>query len=78
MKILSIHDLQIIRKRAEHNLSLREESNEKFPRNVAAWRPEQNISRFLYAEVPVVKLLPVKASRKIFKKPLKETGLLTK
>ena len=29
MKILSIHDLQIIRKRAEHNLSLREESNEK-------------------------------------------------
>ena len=29
MKILSIHDLQIIRKRAEHHLSLREESNEK-------------------------------------------------
>ena len=29
MKILSIHDLATIRKRAEHNLSLREESNEK-------------------------------------------------
>ena len=29
MKILSFHDLQIIRKRAEHHLSLREESNEK-------------------------------------------------
>ena len=29
MKILSIHDLATIRKRAEHKLSLREESNEK-------------------------------------------------
>ena len=29
MKILSIHDLATIRKRAKHNLSLREESNEK-------------------------------------------------
>ena len=29
MKILSIHDLATIRKRAEHHLSLREESNEK-------------------------------------------------
>ena len=66
MKILSIHDLQIIRKRAEHHLSLREESNEKVS--------EQHTSRFLFAEVPVVKPLPVRASLKIFKKPLKETG----
>ena len=29
MKILSIHDLATIRKKAEHNLLLREESNEK-------------------------------------------------
>ena len=40
MKILSIHDLATIRKRAEHNLSLREESNEK------DWHPVRNIFRF--------------------------------
>ena len=78
MKILSIHDLQIIRKRAEHHLSLREEVMKRFPKNVAGWRPEQHTSRFLFAEVPVVKPLPVRASLKIFKKPSKETGLPTK
>ena len=44
----------------------------RFPKNVAGWRPEQHTSRFLFAEVPVVKPLPVRASLKIFKKPSKE------
>lgn len=46
MKILSIHDLQIIRKRAEHNLSLREESNERRLKSVTDWHPVRNIFRF--------------------------------
>ena len=46
MKILSIHDLATIRKRAEHNLSLREESNEKVTEKCTDWHPVRNIFRF--------------------------------
>ena len=62
MKILSIHDLATIRKKAEHNLLLREESNEK----VTDYPPVHSIFRYLSAEVQVVKHLPVKVLRTIF------------
>ena len=71
MKILSIHDLQIIRKRAEHHLSLREESNEKVSEKCCGLASGTTHLQIL---ICVVKPLPVRASLKIFKKPLKETG----
>ena len=46
MKILSIHDLATIRKRAEHNLSLREESNEKVTEKCYGLASVRNIFRF--------------------------------
>mgnify|MGYP000155158419 CR=1 FL=1 len=46
MKILSIHDLATIRKKAEHNLLLREESNEKFPKNATDYPPVHSIFRY--------------------------------
>ena len=58
MKILSIHDLATIRKKAEHNLL--------FPKNATDYPPVHSIFRYLSAEVQVVKHLPVKVLRTIF------------
>ena len=66
MKILSIHDLATIRKKAEHNLLLREESNEKVSEKCYGLSSGAQHLQILICGGRVVKHLPVKVLRTIF------------
>lgn len=66
MKILSIHDLATIRKRAEHNLSLREESNEKVTEKCYGLASGAQHLQILICGVQAVRHLPARVLQTIF------------
>ena len=74
MKILSIHDFTNNQEERSTIFHCAKKVMKRFRKMLQAGVRNSTPSRFLFAEVPVVKPLPVRASLKIFKNPLKKTG----